>query len=138
MAGRFTGRVALVTGGSNGLGRAITQAFLDQGARVGILDLEQYGGFAGDDRVVTVTGDVAEPDSAAQAIAAAVEHWGAVDFLINDAASYPDGLVLDMALDTWRRVWDVNMTGMFLCCRAFARHRLERGGGGKIVSISSG
>jgi NAD(P)-dependent dehydrogenase (short-subunit alcohol dehydrogenase family) len=138
MSGRFAAKVALVTGGSNGLGRAITQAFLAESARVGILDLEQHAAFDDDDRVLTVMGDVADPDNVAEAMDTVVERWGAVDCLINDAAAYPDDLVLDMPLDAWRRVWDVNMTGVFLCCRAFARHRLARGGGGKIVSISSG
>lgn len=138
MAERFAGRVALVTGGSNGLGRAICHTFLADGARVAILDQQEHAGFAEDDRVLTVTGDVADPQVVARAMDSAVGRWGAVDYLVNDAAAYPDGLVAEMPLDEWRRVLDVNVTGVFLCCQAFVRHRRARGGGGKIVSISSG
>ena len=135
---RLAGKVALVTGGSNGLGRAITQAFLREGAQVGILDLQEGPVFAGNPRVLTVTGDVADPDTVDRAFAAVLERWDTVDLLVNDAGAYPDGMVVDMPVDQWRRVLDVNVVGTFLCCQAFARHRLARGGEGKIVSISSG
>ena len=138
MNGRFAGMVALVTGGSNGLGRAITQAFLAEEGCVGVLDLEEAAVFRDQDRVLTVCGDVAQPESVRQTMARLIERWGRVDILVNDAGAYPDGLVLDMPAETFRRVLDVNVTGTFLCCQAFARHRLEQGGGGKIVSISSG
>lgn len=139
MQGRFEGNVALVTGGSNGLGRAITQAFIAQGARVGVLDLAESSVFAGEPRVHTIAGDVADPATAADAVAQLVERWGRVDYLVNDAGAYPDGLVVEMPLDEWRRVLDVNVTGTFLACQAFARHCLARGArGARIVSISSG
>lgn len=138
MSGRFTGRVALVTGGSNGLGRAITRAFVAEDARVGVLDLEDSGIFRDEARVLTLVGDVAQPESVQDAMMRLVDRWGHVDILVNDAGAYPDGVVVDMPVDLFRRVLDVNVTGTFLCCQAFARHRLEHGGGGKIVSISSG
>src|SRR5579871_24814 len=138
MSCRFTGKVALVTGGSNGLGRAIAQQFLAEDARVGVLDLEDSGAFAGNPAALTVLGDVADPTTVERAMDTLISTWGGVDFLVNDAGAYPDGFVTEMPLDTWRRVLDVNVTGTFLCCQAFARHRLAQGGGGRIVSISSG
>src|SRR3954454_2387113 len=69
LAGRFADRVALVTGGANGLGRAIAGAFLDEGARVGILDLAEATAFAGRDDVHGIVGDVADPAVAAGAVA---------------------------------------------------------------------
>lgn len=138
MSDRFAGSVALVTGGSNGLGRAITRAFIAEGARVGVLDLEDSSFFRDDERVLTVRGDVARPDAVDRAMATLIDRWGQVDILVNDAGAYPDGLVAEMPVEEFRRVLDVNVTGTFLCCQAFARHRLARDGGGAIVSISSG
>lgn len=138
MSGRFDGKVALVTGGSHGLGRAITQAFVDEGAWVGILDLEEPPAVGDASKVLAVVGDVAHPDSAPNAMARLEERWGRVDFLVNNAGAYPDAMVLDMSLDQWQRVLDVNVTGTFLCSQAFARHCLARGAtGARIVNISS-
>jgi NAD(P)-dependent dehydrogenase (short-subunit alcohol dehydrogenase family) len=138
VAERFAGKVALVTGGANGLGRAITQGLLAEGARVGILDLHEATAFAGDDRVHGVVGDIADPPTVQAAFAALIERWGTVDLLVNDAAAYPDALVVEMPVEEFRRVFEVNVIGTFMCCQTFARHRLERGGGGRIVSISTG
>jgi NAD(P)-dependent dehydrogenase (short-subunit alcohol dehydrogenase family) len=129
---------ALVTGGSNGIGRAIVRAFLDRDVRVAVLDLVEHDGFRGDERVFTVVGDVADPDVAAGAVAAAVERFGSLEALVNDAAAYPDASLADMAVGEWRRVFDVNVTGPFCTMQAFARHRLAVGGGGAIVNITTG
>src|SRR6202045_2448947 len=136
---RFDGLVAVVTGGSNGIGRAITQGFADEGALVVVCDLVDSGYFAGDPRVATVIADVAEPGSADRVIKEAVTRWGQADLLVNDAASYPDGRLLEMAADTWNRVFEVNVTGTFMMTQAFARHCVDRGAAGSsVVSISTG
>jgi 3-oxoacyl-[acyl-carrier protein] reductase len=129
---------ALVTGGSNGIGRAIVRALLDRGARVAVLDLVEHDGFRGDERVLTVVGDVADPAVAAGAVDAAVDRFGSVELLVNDAAAYPDAALTDMPVEEWRRVFDVNVTGPFCTMQAFARHRLAMGGGGAIVNITTG
>ncbi len=142
---RFDGRVAVVTGGSNGIGRAITAALAGTGARVLVCDLADSGYFAGNPDVVTVTGDVAERGLAGQVIAEAVSRWGRVDALVNDAASYPDGSLLEMPPDAWDRVFAVNVTGAFMMMQAFARHQLRGAGpraaagqGAAVVNISTG
>ncbi len=135
---RFDGLVAVVTGGSNGIGRAITQGLADEGALVVVCDLVDSGYFAGDPRVATVIADVAEPGSADRVIKEAVTRWGQADILVNDAASYPDGRLLEMAADTWNRVFEVNVTGTFMMTQAFARHCVGRGAAGSVVSISTG
>jgi len=150
---RFAGKVALVTGGSNGLGRAITQSFVAEGARVAVLDLAESAALAGDDRVMTVVGDVADPEAGARAVAQVLERWERLDILVNDAAAYPDGTVAEMPYEEWRRVFDVNVGGTFLLCQAFARHCLSQNNGdgagagtsagtsarrARIVNISSG
>ena len=121
---RFDGRVAVVTGGSNGIGRAITKALADEGARVLVCDLADSGYFSGHQHVVTVTGDVAEHGLADRVLAEAVSRWGRADVLVNDAASYPDGSLLEMPADAWDRVFRVNVTGAFMMMQAFARYRV--------------
>lgn len=137
--GRFDGLIAIVTGGSNGIGRAITQAFTRDGGRVVICDLADAGFFDGDERVAVVIGDIASPAIAGRVIDEAVSRWGQADILVNDAASYPDGTLLDMPADAWSRVFDVNVTGTFMMTQAFARHCVQRGAdGAAIVSITTG
>ena len=137
--GRFDGMVAVVTGGSNGLGRAIARGFADEGARVMICDLVDSGYFAGNPAVATVTGDIGRPGLADEVIAAAVSRWGQADILVNDAASYPDGTLLEMPGEAWDRVFRVNVTGTFLITQAFARHCVDRRAeDAAVVSISSG
>lgn len=131
---RFTDKIALVTGGANGLGRAITQAFIAEGARVAVLDLASPP-VGDDEHLLVIQGDVADAEIAAQAVA----RWGRVDILVNDAAAYPDATVLEMPPDQWRRVFDVNVGGTFHFSQAFARHCIGRGAtDAKIVSVSSG
>jgi NAD(P)-dependent dehydrogenase (short-subunit alcohol dehydrogenase family) len=135
MASRFAGRVALVTGGANGIGRAIAAAFLEEGARVGILDLEEPTAFARRYDVVAIVGDVADPEAAAGAVAAVAERFGRLDVLVNDAAAYPDAPLAEMPVEDWRRVFDVNVTGALVTMQAFARHCAERG---SVVNITTG
>lgn len=135
---RFDGQVAVVTGGSNGIGRAIAQAFAAEGARVVVCDLVDSGYFSGDPRIATVLADVAEPGSADRVITEAVSRWGTADILVNDAASYPDGRLLEMPAASWNRVFEVNVTGTFMMTQAFARHCVGHGAAGSIVSISTG
>lgn len=132
---RFDGRVAVVTGGSNGIGRAITEALAGEGARVVICDLADSGYFAGHRDIVTVTGDVAEHGLADRVINEAAARWGQVDLLVNDAAAYPDGTLLEMRPDAWDRVFRVNVTGAFMMMQAFARQARPAAA---VVNISTG
>lgn len=136
--GRFAGQVAIVSGGSHGIGRAIAAAFLGEGGQVVIADLAAPDFFAGDPRVAAVTGDIAEPGFADRVLATAVSRFGTADILVNDAAAYPDGTLLDMPAAAWDRVFAVNVTGTFMLTQAFARHRAARGAPGAVVSISTG
>jgi NAD(P)-dependent dehydrogenase (short-subunit alcohol dehydrogenase family) len=137
-ADRFRDRVAIVTGGSNGIGRAVTSALVAEGASVLVCDLVDSGFFAGDDQVVTLAGDVADRGFAVAAVSAATERFGRLDILVNDAAAYPDGTLLDMSPDDWDRVFRVNVTGSFMMAQEFARRCVLAGTGGAIVSVSSG
>jgi len=136
--GRFDGRSAVVTGGSNGIGRRITRSFLDAGARVAVVDIAEHDRHRGDERVLFVECDVGDPAAAAAAVEQAVDAFRDVDVLVNDAAAYPDAALVEMPVDEWRRVFDVNVTGPFATIGAFARHRIGAGGGGAIVNITTG
>ena len=136
--GRFAGQVAIVSGGSHGIGRAIAAGFAGEGAQVVIADLAPPDFFSGDPRIAGITGDIAEPGFAEQVLGTAISRFGKADILVNDAASYPDGTLLDMPVAAWERVFAVNVTGTFMLTQAFARHCAARGASGAVVSISTG
>jgi NAD(P)-dependent dehydrogenase (short-subunit alcohol dehydrogenase family) len=136
---RFDGLVAVVTGGSNGIGRAVAGSVVDEGGSVVICDPADSGYFAASPSVITVIGDIGTPGLAERVIAAAVSRWGKADILVNNAASYPDGTLLGMPAAAWDQVFRVNVTGTFMMTQAFARHCVGRdAAGASIVSISSG
>ncbi len=135
------GKVALVTGAAQGIGRAIADGLADAGARVAVADLRGAGEAAASyTGGVGVTGDVADENDVERIVAEVVDRCGGIDILVNNAGLYAS---LEMRpfdqipLDEWRRVMDVNVASMFLMCRAVVPI-MRRGGGGKIVNISSG
>ena len=137
--GRFAGQVAIVSGGSHGIGRAIAAGFAGEGGQVVIADLVPPDFFAGDPQTAGVTGDIAKPGFAEQVLDTAVRRFGKADILVNDAAAYPDGTLLDMPAAAWERVFAVNVTGTFMLTQAFARHcAARRATGAAVVSISTG
>ena len=137
--GRYDGRVAVVTGGANGLGRAIVTGLLAEGAKVAICDLAEATAFAGNDDVRSHVVDIADPDQVPQVIADTAAHWGQVDLLVNDAAAYPNGGLFEMSLEEWHHVFDVNVFSTVASIRAFAQHCIDRGADdASIVNISTG
>jgi NAD(P)-dependent dehydrogenase (short-subunit alcohol dehydrogenase family) len=138
------GQVAIVTGGGRGAGRAIARALAAQGMRVLVgartqSDVErvaegirEQGGEA-----EAVAMDVRDP-SGAQALAdRALDRWGRIDVLVNNAGVGGNGAVAELPLETWRRCLDTNLTGTFLCSQAVLPAMLEQGSG-CIIMISSG
>jgi NAD(P)-dependent dehydrogenase (short-subunit alcohol dehydrogenase family) len=135
------GRVAVVTGGAQGIGRAIAAGLAAEGARIVIADLqraeEAAAGFADG---VGLTIDVASEEDVARMADETIARCGRIDVLVNNAglyASLPMRPFTEIPVDEWRRVMDVNVLSMFLTCRAIVPHMREQGGG-KIVNISSG
>lgn len=132
----------LLTGGSRGIGRALAEGLLEAGARIVISgrkaeSLERTARSLGHAwRLITVQGDVAEDEDAAAMVAAAVEQFGGLDLLVNNAAvlSVP-APIAETSLDTWRHVLDVNVVGTANMIR-HALPQLERSGGA-IVNVSS-
>ncbi|NKR44632.1 SDR family NAD(P)-dependent oxidoreductase [Prescottella equi] len=137
--GVLEGRRALVTGGASGIGRAIAESYVDAGARVVIADrdltaAEDAARAMAADGAVAV--DVADEASVENAYAAAVGAIGAVDVLVNSAGILEESLLSEMSLDMWRRTLDVDLTGIFLMCRA-AVPAMIAARSGRIVNIAS-
>ena len=135
------GKVAIVTGGAQGIGRAIADELARSGARIVIADLHgARGGGGGVPDGVGITADVANEADVQRLVDEVVERCGTIDVLVNNAGLYAS---LEMRsfeqipLDEWRRVMDVNVASMFLMCRAVVPV-MRKSGGGKIVNISSG
>ena len=135
------GKVALVTGASQGIGRAIADGLAAQGARIVVADVqgaEEAASSFSDG--VGITANVADEVDVARLVGEAVKRCGTIDVLVNNAGLYAS---LEMRsfeqipLDEWRTVMDVNVASMFLTCRAVVPV-MRKQGGGKIVNISSG
>jgi NAD(P)-dependent dehydrogenase (short-subunit alcohol dehydrogenase family) len=138
----FAGSVAVVTGAARGVGRAITHAFGAAGARVVAADRDADG-LAETCRdlgssVVSVVGDITSAPDAARIVGAAPEHFGRLDFCVNNAAVAPHASLLDERVEVWDTVFAVNCRGTFLMTQAAARVLIAQGQGGRIVNFSSG
>jgi NAD(P)-dependent dehydrogenase (short-subunit alcohol dehydrogenase family) len=139
--GALGGKVAVVTGAAQGIGRAIAEGLAAAGARIVVADLrgaeEAAQAF---DRGVGLTVDVANEDDVQRLADETVAQCGGVDILVNNAGLYASLAMRpfdQIPLEEWRQVMDVNVASMFLTCRALVPTMRERGGG-KIVNISSG
>ena len=139
--GSLDGKVALVTGAAQGIGRAIADGLAAEGARIVVADLrgaevaaESFDGGIG------LTADVSSEADVERLVDEAVAQCGGIDILVNNAGLYAS---LEMRpfeqipLEEWRRVMDVNVASMFLTCRAVVPRMRERGGG-TILNVSSG
>src|SRR5689334_15450197 len=118
MSGLHEGRVALVTGGDSGIGRGIAEELAREGAAVVIADVDAADRIAAElPRAIAVEMDVTDEQQVAAGFARAREEFGPVDLLVNNAGIEMPHLLVDMPLDDWRKVLDVNLTGAFLCAR---------------------
>ncbi len=140
---RLKGKVAIVTGGGLGIGRAIAATFAREGARVVVADLNEGAGRetvgtiqASGGKACFVRTDVSKVKDTQHMIDVTLATYGRLDILVNNAGVYTRGDVVSTSLEAWNRLLSVNLTGVFLCCKA-AIPALRQGGGGAIINISS-
>ena len=139
--GELQGRIALITGGAGGIGRAIGDALHAAGASVVAFDLDRDGAEEAvarfGDRGLAVSGDVTSEESVAGAFAAAVERFGGVDIVVSNAGVASSAALEDTSLAEWRRNHDILVTGYFLVAREAFRVLKAQERGGAIVFIAS-
>lgn len=140
----LTGHVALVTGGNGGIGLGMARGLARAGASVAIWGRDAAKNRAAADelgalgaKVAAFEVDVSREEQVVQAMRATAEGLGRIDSCFANAGFGRARPFLEMGLDDWNAVLAVNLTGVFLCFREAARHMVERGGGGKLVAVSS-
>jgi NAD(P)-dependent dehydrogenase (short-subunit alcohol dehydrogenase family) len=144
MAGRLDGKVAVITGGCSGIGLATVRRFVAEGARVVVGDIDDARGVAlavelGGEAVVTYRHvDVTAKDEVDALFQVAHDTYGSVDIAFNNAGISPpaDDSILDTDLDVWRRVQEVNLTSVYLCCKAALPYMIDQGRGSIINTAS--
>ncbi|NQU96196.1 MAG: SDR family oxidoreductase [Chloroflexi bacterium] len=141
---KLVGKVAIVTGGGRGIGRATAEAFAGEGASVAVCarsseEIEETASAirSSGGEALAVAADISREADVADMVRRVLETFGRIDILVNNAGTnLPYREVVDLTLDEWRRVVDVNLTGPFLCSKAVLPAMIEQGSG-KIVNISS-
>jgi len=140
MTGRLQDRTAIVTGGASGIGLATARRFAQEGASVVVVDMDDDSGGAAADEVggTYVHCDVTDAEQVEAMVARAVETYGGVDVAFNNAGISPpdDDSILDTGLDAWRRVQEVNLTSVYLCCKAVIPV-MRASGRGSIINTAS-
>jgi NAD(P)-dependent dehydrogenase (short-subunit alcohol dehydrogenase family) len=140
----LSGHVALITGGNGGIGLGMARSLAMAGARIAIAGRDEaknrdaaaeLAALGAD--VEAFAMDVAREEDVVAGVRGCVERFGRLDSCFANAGFGAARGFLDMSLDDWNRVLAVNLTGVFLCFREAARHMVERGGGGKLIAISS-
>jgi meso-butanediol dehydrogenase/(S,S)-butanediol dehydrogenase/diacetyl reductase len=141
---RLAGKVAIITGGGSGIGRATAQLFTREGAKVVVAD---YNAEAGENTVqaiqdsggeaIFVKVDVSDAEQVQHMVQTALEAYGGIDILFNNAGILLFGTILNTDPKDWNRLMSINLNGVFLCSKAVIPHMIERGGGSIINTSSS-
>ena len=138
---RLAGKNALITGAARGIGRAFAEAYLSEGARVAIADIDferaqETASDLGPD-AIAVRMDVTDQSSIDAAVAQTIESLGQIDILINNAALFTAAPIVDIDRADYARVFDINVAGTLFTLQAVARHMIDRGIRGRIINMAS-
>lgn len=143
--GRLDGKVALITGAASGMGKIAGSVFAREGARIVLADVADEVGRAAADEVtasggeaIYVHADVSKAEDAQTMARAAMDHFGSLTILYNNAGIFPadDGSVTETTEDTWDRVMDINLKGVFLGCK-YGIPAMIDSGGGSVINVAS-
>lgn len=138
---RLRGKVAFITGAARGIGRAFAQAYVDEGAKVVIADInfaaaqttaQEIGPSA-----IAIELDVTNQSSIDAAVANAIASFGKIDILVNNAALFSAAPIVEIDRADYTRVFDINVAGTLFTLQAVAKHMIERKQGGKIINMAS-
>lgn len=138
---KLEGKSALITGGGSGIGAAIAQRFIAEGAKVCITGrrkeiLEKTAESFSSDNITICSGDASKDEDVDRMVDTAVSFGGGLDVLVNNAATSAQGSVGDLSRDVWQQVMDINLTAPFLLMKASVPHMLKAGKG-SIINIAS-
>lgn len=138
---RLAGKTALITGSARGIGKSFAKAYVQEGARVCIADIntdaakqtaEEIG-----ENAVYVHMDVTDQQSIDSAVAETIQQLGCIDILINNAALFTAAPIVEIKREDYEKVFAVNFSGTLFTLQAVAKHMIERGQGGKIINMAS-
>jgi len=137
--GRLAGKVAIITGGANGIGLATAILFVREGAKVVVADrargaLDQIESKMDD--VTFVQTDLLADEQIKSMVEATISKYGKIDILVNNAGIVTHGNAVDISLETWQRTLDINLTAAYRCCHYVIPH-IVSGGGGSVIMIAS-
>jgi len=143
-AERLRGKVAIVTGGARGLGRAVAERLASEGAAVCIMSIHEESANAAAREIaklgstIAVHGDVSVEADVRTCVERTVSAFGRLDIMVNNAGVIAVDSVIDTSVDEWDRILATNLRGTFLGCREAARQMIRQGEGGRILNCSSG
>ncbi len=138
---RLQDKCALITGAARGIGFTFAEAYVREGAKVAIADIDieraRSSAKALGSAAIAIEMDVTQQESIDSAIAETVSTLGRIDILINNAAIFTAAPIVEIAREDYSRVFDINVGGTLFTLQAVARHMVGRGGGGKIINMAS-
>ena len=138
---KITDKVAIITGAARGIGKAIAERYVKEGATVVIADLNEPGAKAAASALgpnaLGIKLDITEQASIDATIAATIAHFGGLDILVNNAGIFDLAPIIEITRESYRRVYAVNVEGLLFMLQAGAKQMIKQGRGGKIINMSS-
>ncbi len=138
---RLAGKNALITGAARGIGLSFAEAYINEGARVVIADIDleraQHSAAELGENAIAIKMDVTSQQSIDEGLARAIDAFGQIDILINNAAIFTAAPIIEIDRGDFQRAFDINVSGTLFTLQAVARHMIEKGIKGKIINMAS-